>query len=143
MQVHWPLPEGRWASIYLCRPSGTASRADGESTLQTPNFSEKHPFKPLHTLPFNKKGSTVFRCLTNGTVKAIDPRSKTAYLAWISIHRSTMLQVGRRRIDFVYEGRDSIEVKMPPPRHMREAALKASFPSLLPVLKQASILTNI
>ena len=54
-----------------------------------------------------------------------------------------MLQVGRRRIDFVYEGRDSIEVKMPPPRHMREAALKASFPSLLPVLKQASILTNI
>ena len=35
------------------------------------------------------------------------------------------MQVGRRRIDFVYEGRDSIEVKMPPPRHMREAALKA------------------
>ena len=36
----------------------------------------------------------------------------------------TALQVGRRRIDFVYENRDSIEVKMPPPRHMREAALK-------------------
>ena len=34
------------------------------------------------------------------------------------------LQVGKRRIDFVYEERDSIEVKMPPPRHMREAALK-------------------
>ncbi len=39
------------------------------------------------------------------------------------------LQVGKRRIDFVYEERDSIEVKMPPPRHMREAALKVR-PSL-------------
>ncbi len=76
-------------------------------------------------------------------LRHLSPRSNSAYLAWISIHRFTMLQVGRRRIDFVYEGRDSIEVKMPPPRHMREAALKASFPSLLPVLKQASILTNI
>ena len=36
------------------------------------------------------------------------------------------VQVGKRRIDFVYEERDSIEVKMPPPRHMREAAMKAS-----------------
>ena len=54
-----------------------------------------------------------------------------------------MLQVGRRRIDFVYEGRDSIEVKMPPPRHMREAALKASRPSLLPsALMQASALLD-
>ena len=35
------------------------------------------------------------------------------------------VQVGKRRIDFVYEERDSIEVKMPPPRHMREAAMKA------------------
>ena len=52
-----------------------------------------------------------------------------------------MLQVGRRRIDFVYEGRDSIEVKMPPPRHMREAALKAHCPCLSPpALMQALIL---
>ena len=54
-----------------------------------------------------------------------------------------MMQVGRRRIDFVYEGRDSIEVKMPPPRHMREAALKARSPALLPsALMQAYVLLN-
>ena len=34
-----------------------------------------------------------------------------------------LMQVGARRIDFVNEGIDSIEVKMPPPRRMREAAM--------------------
>ena len=96
---------------------------------------------PCHS---TKKGFDVFRRLNIGTVEAFDPCSNNAWLAWTCAHRFTMLQVGKRRIDFVYEGRDSIEVKMPPPRHMREAALKASGPLLLPsALMQASFLLDI
>ncbi len=40
------------------------------------------------------------------------------------------MQVGARRIDFVNEGIDSIEVKMPPPRRMREAAMSVCALSL-------------
>jgi hypothetical protein len=42
-----------------------------------------------------------------------------------------LMQVGARRIDFVNEGIDSIEVKMPPPWRMREAALAVCTHSIL------------
>lgn len=41
------------------------------------------------------------------------------------------MQVGARRIDFVNEGIDSIEVKMPPPRRMREAAMAVCIRCIL------------
>ena len=41
------------------------------------------------------------------------------------------MQVSARRIDFVNEGIDSIEVKMPPPWRMREAALAVCTHCLL------------
>ena len=88
-----------------------------------------------------EEGFTIFKKLASGRTRQMASAAAVYGCHKSSLTNTPLLQVGKRRIDFVYEGRDSIEVKMPPPRHMREAALKASRASLSPsALLQALVL---